>query len=363
MTSRVTLQDIADALGLSRNTVSKAINNTGVLADATREKVLKKAIEMGYKQFTYVNLQNAQEPSIKMDVSGIETSPAPSGGVIALLTTQFLGNSHFSSTMLDRVQRELSLLGYSFMMHRITENDLASLRLPVSLKPEMVSGIMCIEVFDAKYSDFLCSLGLPVLFVDGPVPEFGHKVPADFLMMNNHTEILSFVAEMKNRGKTRIGFVGEKNHCLSFLERYSTWREALDFWNLPLNDAYAITGNQPGISNPSSSDYRAYLEEKIRALPSLPDVFLCANDFVALDLMQVFKKLGIRVPQDVYLCGFDDSPESRVTTPTLTTIHIHSQIMGYSAVHLLLSRIKDPSLHYRTIYTETTLIYRESTED
>ena len=48
MAERVTIQDIADALGLSRNTVSKAINNTGILADTTREKVLKKAFEMGY---------------------------------------------------------------------------------------------------------------------------------------------------------------------------------------------------------------------------------------------------------------------------------------------------------------------------
>ena len=55
MSDRVTIQDIADALGLSRNTVSKAINNTGILADATREKILKKALEMGYKQFSYVS--------------------------------------------------------------------------------------------------------------------------------------------------------------------------------------------------------------------------------------------------------------------------------------------------------------------
>ena len=54
MSTRVTIQDIADELGISRNTVSKAINNTGILADATRDKVLKKAMEMGYKQFSYV---------------------------------------------------------------------------------------------------------------------------------------------------------------------------------------------------------------------------------------------------------------------------------------------------------------------
>ena len=55
MASKVTIQDIADALGVSRNTVSKAINNTGTLADATRDKVIHKAIEMGYKQFSYAN--------------------------------------------------------------------------------------------------------------------------------------------------------------------------------------------------------------------------------------------------------------------------------------------------------------------
>ena len=56
MATKVTIQDIANELQLSRNTVSKAINNTGVLADATREKILRKAAEMGYKQFAYLQL-------------------------------------------------------------------------------------------------------------------------------------------------------------------------------------------------------------------------------------------------------------------------------------------------------------------
>ena len=68
MATKVTIQDIANELQLSRNTVSKAINNTGVLADATREKILRKAAEMGYKQFAYLplfrkTLQKQQSPS------------------------------------------------------------------------------------------------------------------------------------------------------------------------------------------------------------------------------------------------------------------------------------------------------------
>ena len=58
MRERVTIQDIASALGLSRNTVSKAINNTGPVADSTRTAVLKKAAEMGYKQFSYLKVSS-----------------------------------------------------------------------------------------------------------------------------------------------------------------------------------------------------------------------------------------------------------------------------------------------------------------
>lgn len=85
MADRITIQDIADELGVSRNTVSKAINNTGVLADATREKVLKKAIEMGYKQFSYVNLQNFE----MSDSTLFSTAKRE----IALFTSNFIGLS------------------------------------------------------------------------------------------------------------------------------------------------------------------------------------------------------------------------------------------------------------------------------
>ena len=107
----------------------------------------------------------------------------------------------------------------------------------------------------------------------------------------------------------------------------------------------------------------ALVEDSLKAMSSLPDVFICANDFVALDIMNLLRKLNLSVPEDVWLCGFDDSPESRIMSPRLTSIHIHSQIMGQTAVNLLFSRIHSPYMNYRTVYTETDLIYRESTGD
>ncbi len=356
MATRVTIQDIADALGVSRNTVSKAINNTGILADATREKVLNKAMEMGYKQFSYITVSN---------LSNKETLPSgqEENREIALFTTSFLGNSHFSSTMLDKFQREITQLGYSFTMHRILADEVKSLQLPISFNKERTAGIICFEMFDPEYSQLICSLDIPTLFVDSPVLGIGETLKADRLYMDNQSNIFTFIKEMAHRGKKRIGFIGESLHCQSFFERYMAYRNAMDLLELPYPDEYCITENKKGVQNPSSTEYLEYLTACLQKLDTLPDVFICANDFVAMDVLQVFKKLEISVPQDVYLCGFDDSPESKIITPSLTTIHIHSQIMGFSAAHLLISRIKEPSLNYRTIHTETSLIYRESTED
>ena len=359
MAGRVTIQDIADALGVSRNTVSKAINNTGVLADATRDKILKKAVEMGYKQFSYINLEDFR-PTAPADSrsSAAETRQI---GVITLLTTTAIDNSHFSSTMLDKIHRELSRAGYSLNMFRISKEETAACRLPESFSPEKTDAIICIEVFDFAYSSFLAELDIPVLFVDGPAPCPGKKLYADMLLMNNRTEIHSFMAEMYRRGKRSFGFVGETMHCMSFWERFEAMKEALQIFGLPYDESCSITALDPDSGIDSGEAYQDYLEGELAKMPRLPEVFVCANDFVAYDLLMACKRRGLTVPKDFLLCGFDDSPESRVMTPTLTTIHIHSQIMGYSAAQLLLTRLENPNLHYRTVYTETSLMYREST--
>ena len=72
--------------------------------------------------------------------------------------------------------------------------------------------------------------------------------------------------------------------------------------------------------------------------------------------------MGVDVPRDVMLAGFDDSAESRRSMPQLTTIHIHTQVMAFSAIQTLRTRIKEPSLDFRQVYTETELIYRASTK-
>ena len=351
MATKVTIQDIASELQLSRNTVSKAINNTGVLADATREKILRKAAEMGYKQFAYLPL--FQEGAAK--TAGLSILPSDKRE-IAMLTTQFLSSSHFSSMMLDRFQSEIEHLHSCTTIHRISPIELKEKKLPSSLNIQRTAGIICIEVFDYDYAQMLCDLDVPLLFVDTPVMDMRPPLKADRLYMENRIEVQNAVAHMVQRGKKRISFAGDKNHCQSFFERYMAYKDAVEYFGLTegLSTCAMPSGQQ---------NYPVSLYETIRRFKTMPDAFVCANDFVAMDLVKALNELGYSVPDDIWVCGFDDSQEASYFSPHLTSIHIHEQIMGYTAANLLMTRIEEPSLNYRTVYTETNLILRESTGD
>ena len=344
---KVTIQDIADALGISRNTVSKAINNSDGLAESTREKILQKAVEMGYKQFSYAAVFSGGG---KFPVLSSEN--ANGTGEIALFTANiFHQTNHFAAPMLDRFRQEISQFGYILSIHSIDSSSLARRTLPATFVKERCSAIICIELFDRDYDEMICGLDLPVLFVDGPHKRSGKQLPADQLYMENTMGITQLVNDMIGKGKRRIGFIGDYEHCQSFYERYTAFRCAMLMAGVPVNESFCIKENFHDDMLPS-----------LGSMTEFPDLFICGNDFVALDVIHALRKLGKSVPEDVMLCGFDDAPESRIVTPALTTVHIHTQIMAYTAAHLLMTRIKEPSLDYRIVHTETELIYRDSTK-
>jgi LacI family transcriptional regulator len=136
------------------------------------------------------------------------------------------------------------------------------------------------------------------------------------------------------------------------------FRNAMYLNGLEIDEKYCLTD-----IHPHGPEYFACLFQRISKMKELPELLICANDFVAIDIVNCLRMLNLSYPKDVMLCGFDDSAESKVMTPALTTCHIHSQIMGFTAANLLLSRIEQPDLNYRTVYTETNLILRESTNN
>ncbi|MBE0344234.1 LacI family transcriptional regulator, partial [Paenibacillus sp. 28ISP30-2] len=146
--SKVTIQDIADALGISRNTASKALNGVENIPAVTRDKVIKKAVELKYKQFSYMETASEKQ------------------GNIALLTCNLPNSSHFGSLLISGLEKEISNQGYTLSIYFVRENDINTMTLPGNFEPSNVAGIFCIEMFSKEYSKLITDLGIPTIFID-----------------------------------------------------------------------------------------------------------------------------------------------------------------------------------------------------
>lgn len=344
---RVTLQDIANELGLSRNTVSKAINNTGSIAEETKNKIYQTAAEMGYKQFGLMPpVPAAATPFVPQNFKEI-----------ALFTHSLLGSSHFGSRLLDSFQQKIGAFGYKLSVYMIRDYELEQLVFPANFNQEHTAGILCLELFSEPYSRFLCKQPIPLLFVDTVINHIDLNLSADLLYMENKTSSYLMLQSIADQGYRNISFVGDCHHCQSFYERWNAYCQIMTDQNMPVQQEHCILDHD-------SSPYHDtdWLSNRIRSLPSLPDAFFCANDFLAISVLKALKELNLSVPSDVMVCGFDNSPESTIIEPSLTTVKIPSSSMGFIAAELLLSRIEHHEMPYRTTYIKTDVIYRDSTK-
>ncbi|MCR5676747.1 MAG: LacI family DNA-binding transcriptional regulator [Agathobacter sp.] len=345
---RVTVQDIADELGLSRNTVSKAINGTGSIAEDTKQKIFQTAAQLGYKQFA---MPAAIVPETK-------SSPIlPRHKEISLFTHTLLGQSHFGSKLLDSFQQRIGEYGYILTVYMIRDYEIQNLCLPINFNPERSDGIMCLEVFSESYSQFLSSQKIPLLFVDTVVNHMDLNLLADCIYMENRTSSYRMLKSLVQNGCKHISFVGDRMHCHSFYERWSAYCQIHTDYNLQLEMDCCIL----------DADSELYfdldwLTEKLKALPHMPEAFFCANDSLAIAIMKALRQLNYKIPDDVMVCGFDNSTEATVVEPPLTTVQIPSSSMGYIAADTLISRIDHPATPFRTTYIKTDVIFRESTK-
>lgn len=345
MKQKITIQDIADALNISRNTVSKAINGTGTVSKETKAKIFDKAAELGYKQFSMLN-QNLTE-----------TVPPQSNYEIALFSHSVLSTSHFSSPLLHTFQEHISSLGYRLSMYTIRDDFMFQCELPPNFNHEFTKGIIVIEMFNEKYTDFLCNLEIPTLFIDTFANTNGRILKSDIMYMENYNSSYQMTLSLITNGFKKIGFVGDYLHCHSFYERWSGYHHAMQDSSIDNFNEYCVLENDNlPYYNPE------LLASKIKALPSLPEAFVCANDYIAIDVIQALKSMSLIIPNDIKICGFDNSTESRIIEPPLTTANIPGDSMGHFAAELLLSRIKYPELSYRIIYVQTQIINRLSTQ-
>lgn len=340
---KVTIQHIADALGISRNTASKALNGSGSIPDETRNKVIRKAIELKYKQFAF------------MEGESLLTKSGNSRN-IALLTENLPNTSHFGSTLISGLEKRISAEGYNLSIHIVRDIELESLSLPNNFDKSNVDGIVCIELFDLEYSRLITDLGIPTIFIDCSAHVCFPEFQADVLLMENEHSTYQLTKKLIEGGYKELGFIGDYNHCRSFNERWVGFNRALTEAGLELKLSQCVVDDDRLFSSKPG-----WMDDRLGEMEKLPSVFICANDYIAVSVIKALKNRNLSIPGDIVICGFDNGPESVIIEPHLTTVHIYSNEMGIKAAEMLLSRIHDPNQPHQVSHIYTKPIFREST--
>ena len=336
---RATMQDIADACGLSRNTVSKVFNDRGAVPEATKKLVLRKARDLGYYQPSE-NLLPAEA----------------SGGQIALLTRHKLLQHSFGAQFITSFTDHLSRSGYTLKLYEISPEEVRSRSLPPYLDLDTTAGILGIELFSREYLEMICALKKPTVIVDGYAHVSEAVMNCNFISMENVASELTLVRRMIRAGARKIGFVGDKELCNSFYERWVGYCFALAEAGLAPDPALSILAeDSDSYGDPD------WLAEQLSRMPGLPDAFACANDYLAIHLMTALKKRGLSIPSDVMVTGFDGSADADLCDPVLTTAHIPGTEIGRVAASLIMKSITETGLPFLRVSVKTTPVFGGST--
>ena len=350
---RVLIQDIAEALNLSRTTVSKALNGSGKVSEKNKEKIFKKAAELNYK---YFSLLPTVSPKTMTEKEISENNTENIKGNIAFFFHKAPDKQHIAYSLLIPFEQEIRTAGYTLSLYSISQEDIDKKVFPSTFLLQQTSAIMCMELFDRNYCKMLSRLNIPVLFIDSYYKAIEDHLSADILLMECHYSLESLIKKIITAHHIKnIGFVGKYSHCLSFYERWIGFSMALQNCNIPLDLDFCIIAEDDNMYQD-----KQWFSRKIKLMKSMPQLFVCANDSLAILLIEQLKSINFRIPEDIMVIGFDNSPASQLTTPPLTTIDSNSSELGKAAAQQLLLRIQNPQLPYIRNFLQSKSIIRES---
>lgn len=338
MKNSVTIQDLANALGMSRNTVSKALNGQHVPAK-TRNAVINAAIEMGYKGY---KLAAKSETSLGQKR-------------FLILSSRLLMNINYYIYVLRGIEEILMDYDIELVQFSITSSTSFS-KFKRYLTDYKVDGIICIEFFEPGYISELLETGIPLIFLDFPLNDDNLKGRYDIILPESHHAVKSLCTQLIQDGQCRtFGFVGDYRHCRSFYDRFTGMKEALFFSGLPVELQYSIVHDDSMPYEPAN------LTEALKQMPKLPDCFIAANDSIALNLLSALKSMKIHVPKEVKVVGFDNVPEAKLANPPLTSFNVNKNALGRQIIAILLDRIANPTQSNQIIYIASKAITRSTT--
>lgn len=332
---KISMRDIAEALNVSINTVSLALNNKGGLNDETRQSIVQKAKEMGYTASSQMRLMR---------------------NVALLMNKRYIKNLSFYSRVVYGITNYANQNNCNVIVD-FFDNDAPS--LPQAVLNKNVEGVLTAGNISDCFLELLQGAGLPVVLIDYTP----YHMPVDSVGTQNLQGGYMAASYIIGKGHRKIGFFGDIQYSNSLRERWLGFLSCMtdnrvqgicqDF------QGYSVLGKiAPAVIK---KDYN-FLAAEIRKLPALPSAWVCCNDETAVCVYQALNIMGIQPGKDISLIGFDDVENSLLVQPRLTTIHVPKKRMGETALMRLCSRIENPQLPLQQITLPVYLIERDSVE-
>ncbi|MEW9700202.1 LacI family DNA-binding transcriptional regulator [Paenibacillus sp. SI8] len=342
---RVTMQQIADQVGVSKFAVSQALSGKPGVGEETRAKIIQTATSLGYNLAAQWGGKNeSAQHNMKKGKSSIVKNTV----IVLMPKIRFQERSAvFWGRIVDGVSSELQKQGTRLMM--VTENNAEGF-IDI-INPSAVLGLIGIGYIPSQLLLEIRKTAIPFVLIDHEDP----LIPCDSVFINNYDCFRKLTVNLVALGHRRMRFVGNPNYSRSFHERWLGFRTVLE------ENRLVVPEPEDPLLNHEDNALEGIEQTIDRLIESkdLPHVFVCANDFYAHAVMRLLIERGIRIPEDVSITGFDNTQEYR-DLPSLTTVHVHNELMGVRAVEVLLKRLRSPDLPFEKTLLFSDVIVRQS---
>ena len=332
----VTLESVARQAGVSRATAARVVNGRTAVSPEARQ-----AVEHAIEELDYVPGASSK-PALKYTSNSV-------GVVITEPTTKLFGDPFFSP-LLKGIYAALS--ERSLLLVMLAPQSARDLELAQAyLLDKHVDGVILASLHgDVELPARLSREGIPMVLCGRPP----RGVKASFVDSDNRQGAALAVNHLLSLGRRKIATIAGNLDMPGAVDRLVGYREALTAAGIPLDPTLEEV-----------ADYvpdRAHMAME-RLLLNHPDVdaVFAASDLMASAAMRVLAQSRRRVPEDVAIIGFDDSPTARVAHPRLSSIRQPIEEMGHETVAVLMRAMEDPEEAPRQVIFTTELVVREST--
>ena len=301
---KTTISDVAQAVGVSKNSVSLALRGMGGVGSDTRRRIIDTALAMGY-------LDNKPMPDTMDDAC-----------VVVVLPNYLHEDVFFYTEVLWAIDSEAKARGICAIRIGVTKEMEETGELPVMPKGLHVMGMLVVGIFSPIYAEKLRELKLPMLSVDimySNLPLVGSS---------NLMGGLAAVRKLISHGHRDIGFIGPIRTAVSVYERWCGFIMGMIEAGLPYESKYNILGERAF----QFFDTEDALEPYVSQMDGLPTAWFCAGDRISIAMIHLLTRRGLNVPGDISIIGFDDILAAQMVLPRLTTIRTDRQMMGKLAV-------------------------------